>query len=256
LAALKLGRKPAGTMAHSLVMAIAALSGDETRAFQAFRRYFPQAVLLIDTYDPIQGARTAAQLFAATHPDQLGSQGEIGGVRIDSGDLEALSHQVKAILPQGAPVFVSGDLDEYEIERLHRSQAPISGYGVGTRLVTGEGVNGVYKLVEINGIPVAKASFAKATLPGRKQIFRGPTGDLLGQADESPPPGYQPLLRPILRKGVLLEPLPDLEAIARTSRASVLRLPQAVRQLRQPAPWPMALTPALQQVKDRHLGSS
>jgi nicotinate phosphoribosyltransferase len=79
---------------------------------------------------------------------------------------------------------------------------------------------------------------------------------LLGQADESPPPGYQPLLRPILRKGVLLEPLPDLEAIARTSRASVLRLPQAVRQLRQPAPWPMALTPALQQVKDRHLGSS
>ncbi len=256
LAALKLGRKPAGTMAHSLVMAIAALSGDETRAFQAFRRYFPQAVLLIDTYDPIQGARTAAQLFAATHPDQLGSQGEIGGVRIDSGDLEALSHQVKAILPQGAPVFVSGDLDEYEIERLHRSRAPISGYGVGTRLVTGEGVNGVYKLVEINGIPVAKASFAKATLPGRKQIFRGPTGDLLGQADESPPPGYEPLLRPILRKGVLLEPLPDLEAVARTSRASVLRLPQGVRQLRQPDPWPMALTPALQQVKDRHLGSS
>ena len=254
LAALKLGRKPAGTMAHSLVMAIAALSGDETRAFQSFRRYFPQAALLIDTYDPIQGARTAAQLFAATHPDQLGSRGEIGGVRIDSGDLEALSHQVKAILPQGAPVFVSGDLDEYEIERLHRSQAPISGYGVGTRLVTGEGVNGVYKLVEINGIPVAKASFAKATLPGRKQIFRGPAGDLLGQADESPPPGYEPLLRKIMHRGVLLEPLPDLEAIARTSRASVLRLPQGVRQLRQPDPWPMALTAALQRVKDHTLG--
>ncbi len=255
LAALKLGRKPAGTMAHSLVMAIATLSGDETRAFQAFRRYFPQAVLLIDTYDPIQGARTAAQLFAATPPDQLGSRGEIGGVRIDSGDLEALSRQVKAILPQGAPVFVSGDLDEYEIERLHHSQAPISGYGVGTRLVTGEGVNGVYKLVEINGIPVAKASFAKATLPGRKQIFRGPTGDLLGQADETPPPGYEPLLRKVMHRGVLLEPLPDLETIARRSRASVLRLPKEVRQLRQPDPWPMALTPALQQVKERYLGS-
>jgi nicotinate phosphoribosyltransferase len=111
LAALKLGRKPAGTMAHSLVMAIAALSGDETRAFQSFRRYFPQAALLIDTYDPIQGARTAAQLFAARSPDQLGSQGEIGGVRIDSGDLEDLSRRVKQILPQGAPVFVSGDLE-------------------------------------------------------------------------------------------------------------------------------------------------
>ncbi|MGY4592111.1 nicotinate phosphoribosyltransferase [Thermostichus sp. MS-CIW-40] len=254
LAALKLGRKPAGTMAHSLVMAIAALSGDETRAFQSFRRYFPQAALLIDTYDPIQGARTAAQLFAARSPDQLGSQGEIGGVRIDSGDLEDLSRRVKQILPQGAPVFVSGDLDEYEIERLHRSQAPISGYGVGTRLVTGEGVNGVYKLVEINGIPVAKASFAKATLPGRKQIFRGPEGDLLGHADEPPPPGYEPLLRKVMEKGLLLDPLPDLEAIARTSRASVLCLPQGVRQLRQPDPWPTALTAALQRLKDHTLG--
>jgi nicotinate phosphoribosyltransferase len=114
----------------------------------------------------------------------------------------------------------------------------------------------VYKLVEINGIPVAKASFAKATLPGRKQIFRGPEGDLLGHADETSPPGYEPLLRQIMRRGVLLEPLPDLEAIARTSRASVLRLPPGVRQLRQPDPWPVALSPALQQVKERQLGSS
>ncbi|MEN9278458.1 MAG: hypothetical protein Q6K92_08650, partial [Thermostichus sp. DG_1_5_bins_95] len=236
-----------------LVMAIAALSGDETRAFQSFQRYFPQAALLIDTYDPIQGARTAAQLFAAKNPDQLGSRGEFGGVRIDSGDLEALSRQVKQILPQGSPVFVSGDLDEYEIERLHRSQAPISGYGVGTRLVSGNGVNGVYKLVEINGIPVAKASFAKATLPGRKQIFRGPSCDWLGHAEETPPPGCEPLLRKVMQAGVLLEPLPDLETIAHTSRASVTRLPKGVRQLRQPDPWPMNLTQTLQQLKDQPL---
>ncbi len=251
LAALKLGRKPAGTMAHSLVMAIAALSGDETRAFQSFQRYFPQAALLIDTYDPIEGARTAARLFTAEGPDQLGSRGEYGGVRIDSGDLENLSRQVKEILPQGAPVFVSGDLDEYEIERLHRSQAPIRGYGVGTRLVSGEGVNGVYKLVEINGIPVAKTSFAKATLPGRKQIFRGPHCDWLGCAEEPPPPGCEPLLRKVMEGGVLLEPLPDLETIARTSRASVVRLPPGVRQLRQPDPWPMHLTAALQQLQEQ-----
>ncbi|MEN9226633.1 MAG: nicotinate phosphoribosyltransferase [Thermostichus sp. HHBFW_bins_43] len=253
LAALKLGRKPAGTMAHSLVMAIAALSGDETSAFRSFQRYFPQSALLIDTYDPIQGARTAARLFASENPDPLGSRGEFGGVRIDSGDLEDLSRQVKQILPQGSPVFVSGDLDEYEIERLHRSQAPINGYGVGTRLVSGDGVNGVYKLVEINGIPVAKASFAKATIPGRKQIFRGSTDDLLGHADEVPPPGFQPLLRKIMAGGVLLDPLPDLETIAHTSRAAVLSLPKGVRQLRQPDPWPMSLTEALQEVKDRTL---
>jgi len=101
---------------------------------------------------------------------------------------------------------------------------------------------------------VAKASFAKATLPGRKQIFRGPEGDLLGHADEPPPPGYEPLLRKVMEKGLLLDPLPDLEAIARTSRASVLCLPQGVRQLRQPDPWPTALTAALQRLKDHTLG--
>jgi nicotinate phosphoribosyltransferase len=247
LAALKLGRKPAGTMAHSLVMALAALSGDEPHAFQSFRRYFPQAALLIDTYDPIQGARTAAELMNA-NPVR---GGELGGVRIDSGDLEQLSREVKQILPQGSPVFVSGDLDEYEIERLHQSGAPISGYGVGTRLVTGNCVNGVYKLVQIDGIPVAKASTAKATIPGRKQIFRQPDRDYLGTADEDHP--GTPLLEKVMVQGELIQPLPTLDKIAQRTLASVETLPAAVRAFTDPAAWTVELTPALMEVKDRTL---
>jgi nicotinate phosphoribosyltransferase len=245
LAALKLGRQPAGTMAHSLVMALATLSGDEPHAFQSFRRYFPKSALLIDTYDPIQGARTAAELM---HSDAMGD-GELGGVRIDSGDLDQLSREVNQILPQGSPIFVSGDLDEYEIERLHQGKAPIAGYGVGTRLVTGESINGVYKLVEINGIPVAKASMSKATIPGRKQIYRGVDGDYLATATEVAPPETTPLLQPMMQAGQLLQPLPDLNEIAQYTRTGIEQLPLPVRLLQNPSRWPLQLTAELAQIR-------
>ncbi len=250
LAALKLNRKPAGTMAHSLVMALAALSGDEPHAFQSFQRYFPQSALLIDTYDPIQGARTAAELMQSGTPASNG-KGELGGVRIDSGDLDQLSREVNQILPQGSPIFVSGDLDEYEIHRLRQAGAPIAGYGVGTRLVTGGAVNGVYKLVEINGIPVAKASMSKATIPGRKQVYRTGIKDYLASAAESPIPNSQPLLHKVMEKGALLNPLPNLDSIAATCQHSLSQLPLAVRQLQHPDLWPVTLTQPLSEVKQQ-----
>ena len=106
LAALKLGRKPVGTMAHALVMAISALEGSETDSFEAFHRYFPGAPLLIDTYDTVAAAKALGQ----TPPKNL------AGVRLDSGDLVSLSQQVRQELP-GVPIFASGDLDEREIQR-------------------------------------------------------------------------------------------------------------------------------------------
>lgn len=255
LAALKLGRKPSGTMAHSLVMALAALSGDETSAFRSFRHYFPNSALLIDTYDPIQGARTAAQLMNADLSQEGSIPGEVGGVRIDSGNLEELSREVNQILPQGSPIFVSGDLDEFEIDRLHRSGAPIAGYGVGTRLVTGGCVNGVYKLVEIKGIPVAKTSMAKTTIPGRKQIFRGLLCDYLGTATEDAPDDTTPLLAPVMKQGSLLSPLPNLDAIAQHTRYSLATLPKEIRRLQQPESYSVLMTAALEQVKRMATGS-
>jgi nicotinate phosphoribosyltransferase len=165
LAALNLGHKPAGTMAHALVMALTAMEGSEAQAFTAFHRYFPGAPLLIDTYNTVAAAQHLAEKL------QSGEMGHLAGVRLDSGDLVSLSQQVRQLLPK-VPIFASGDLDEYRIAELKAAGACIDGYGIGTQLVTGSPVNGVYKLVEIDGIPVMKESTGKATYPGRKQVFR------------------------------------------------------------------------------------
>jgi nicotinate phosphoribosyltransferase len=164
-AALKLGHKPAGTMAHSLVMALTATEGSEDEAFSAFHRYFPGAPLLIDTFDAIASTQRLAEKLKS------GAIAHLAGVRIDSGDLVSQSQQIRALLP-GVPIIASGDLDEYKIAQLKAAGACLDGYGLGTQLVTGAPVNGVYKLVEIDGIPVMKESVNKATYPGRKQILR------------------------------------------------------------------------------------
>jgi nicotinate phosphoribosyltransferase len=245
LAALQLGQTPTGTMAHALVMAIAALEGSETDAFAAFHRYFPGAPLLIDTFDTVAAAR-----HLATQRQQ--GQAALAGVRLDSGDLAALSQQVRELLPD-VPIFASGDLDEYEIERLKQAGAAIDGYGLGTRLVTGSPVNGVYKLVEIDDIPVMKESSSKVTYPGRKQIFRQYAGDravqdYLALAAESPPAGAQPLLQPVMQQGQLMAPLDDLPAIAQRTARSVAALSPPVRQVQDPTPYTVEITPALAQL--------
>ena len=226
LAAVELGRVPVGTMAHALVMAIGAGDGDqgEDRAFQAFHRYFPGAPLLIDTYDAI----AAAKRLAANPPENL------AGVRIDSGNLGLQSQELRALLP-GVSIVASGDLDEYRIQELNHEQACIDGFGIGTQLVTGSPVNGVYKLVEMDGVPVMKNSPGKQTYPGRKQIFRtlgnGTMNDRLGLASEDAKPGETVLLAPVMQNGRRVNPLESLETIAMRTRRSVLALPLEVRSI-------------------------
>ena len=232
LAAIGLGEKPSGTMAHALVMAIAATQGSEEQAFTAFHRYFPGAPLLIDTYDSI----AAAQLLS----ERLSSgEMELSGVRLDSGDLVALSQQVRSLLP-GVPIFASGDLDEWEIARLKAAGAQIDGYGLGTRLVTGTPVNGVYKLVEIDGIPVMKESSGKLTYPGRKQIFRSFAGgevkkDRLGLMTESPVV-EKPLLELVVKQGSRVQKPETLAEIRERTTGSVASLPSEIRSLDNPMP--------------------
>lgn len=247
LAALRLNRKPSGTMAHALVMALAALQGNEDEAFAAFHRYFPGAVLLIDTYDPLAAARRLAE--------QVNSGNlALNGVRLDSGDLVALSQQVRSLLPN-ISIVASGDLDEYEILRLQQAGAAIDAYGIGTKLVTGTPVNGVYKLVEIDGIPVMKESSGKVTLPGRKQIFRQVTdgqlhSERLGLLTDDPQ-GHEPLLQLVYKQGERLYDPELLEAIASRTAASVATLPKSIRQIDRPDSFTPTLTPTLQELSDR-----
>ena len=232
LAALKLGRKPVGTMAHALVMAISALEGSEDDGFEAFHRYFPGAPLLIDTYDTTAAAQRLAKKVAEGMP--------LAGVRIDSGDLGEMSQQVRSRLPD-TPIFVSGDLDEYAIADLRENNACIDGYGLGTKLVTGEPVNGVYKLVDIDGAPVMKEASGKMTYPGQKQIFRQYkdgqiVGDRLALSIEASQSDEYPLLERVMSNGLRLSPSPSLDEIAQQTAEAVSALPESVRRLQDPEP--------------------
>jgi nicotinate phosphoribosyltransferase len=223
-------------MGHSYVLAFP----DEAAAFRAFARRFPAgAVLLIDTFDTVRGARTAAAVAG-----ELAAEGVVvRGVRIDSGDLAALAVAVRAILDEaglpGLEIFASGDLDEYRIAALLDAGAPIDGFGVGTQLGTSgdaPALGGVYKLVEDLSGPKSKTSTGKATLPAVKQVYRldegGPGArDLIAPATAPAPPGGRPLLAPVMQRGRRLGPPPALADGRARCRAALSALPSRVRSL-------------------------
>ncbi len=225
-----------GTMAHAYVMSFE----DEADAFRAYARDFPgSAILLIDTYDTIEGAHRAAAVAS-----ELAERGvHVRGVRLDSGDLGALAKRVRAVLDHaglpGVEILASGDLDEYRIADLLAAAAPIDAFGVGTRLGTSHdypSLGAVYKLVEEGGEPRMKLSEGKMTLPGRKQVHRFDDHDVLGVASEEVP-GGRPLLAPVMAAGRRLEPGPTLAEIRERCRAAVAALPAPQRELHPMPPY-------------------
>ena len=247
LAALQLGQKPSGTMAHALVMALSALEGSEEQAFTTFHQYFPDAPLLIDTYDPVAAAEKLAEKVNSGNL-------ELSGVRLDSGDLVSLSKQVRSLLPN-ISIFASGDLDEWEISRLKKEGAEIDSYGLGTKLVTGSPVNGVYKLVDIDGIPVMKESIGKFTYPGKKQIFRSFIDgkiekDRLGLIAETYE-NEQPLLQLVMKDGKPLLTPEILTIIRQRTGASVATLSAETRRLENPISAQVEISNKLQKMIEK-----
>jgi len=236
LAGMLYGIPVYGTMAHSYVMSF----DSELEAFRAYARHFPdQCILLIDTYDTLQGARLAAQVA-----DELRRAGHrLRAVRIDSGDLLELSRQVRRILDEaGHPevqILASGDLNEYRIAELLDQGAPIDAFGVGTEMGTSydaPALGGVYKLVEDESGYRIKRSTGKVTLPGRKQVWRVYRDgvlheDVITLADEPGPPGAEPLLVEVMAGGVRSVRESLAEARARAQRR-LQALPPALRDLR------------------------
>jgi nicotinate phosphoribosyltransferase len=233
-----------GTAAHSFTQSYPS----ERESFLALLDTFPNSTLLIDTYDTMAGARTAATLGR-----------KLSGVRLDSGDLLEKSRRVREILDQHGhsetKIFASGDLNEYKIEALASAGAPIDSFGVGTDLATSHDVPSlgvVYKLVEVerDGHVELKTKFSeqKAHWPGRKQVYRfsraGPNGrdlfhhDLVTRWDESYPEAA-PLLELVMEGGRRLQPsLPISQARARTLQG-LERLPESYKALRPGSQYPV-----------------
>jgi nicotinate phosphoribosyltransferase len=224
-----------GTMAHSFIQA----HDSEMAAFRSFATAWPQGTtLLIDTYDTIEGARRAAGIAR----DLAGLGITIGGVRLDSGDLIALSRQVRQLLDaEGFPamrIFASSSVDEYLMAEAAAAKAPIDGYGVGTHLTTSSDapyLDCAYKLEEYAGRPRRKHSAGKATWPGRKQVYRRLTAAGEIEADivtvEGDRQTGEALLVPVMRDGQrLADPEPISQSRDRAA-ASLASLPDELRKL-------------------------
>lgn len=272
LAGKLLGIPANGTHAHSWVMSFSS----ETEAFDAYVDAMPHnAVLLVDTYDTLEGVR-----HAIASGRRLRDKGyELSGIRLDSGDLAALSHRARQMLDEagfeGTRIVASSEMDEYRIAELKDRGAPIDIWGVGTRLVTAydePALDGVFKLAAVRDpggdwrhrIKLSDDR-GKTTSPGLQQIRRyagehGYTGDVIYDELLGPPGGNprcialhgerewtiprgsegEDLLVPVLRGGGQVYDPPALEAVRERGLREVAAFGEATLEN-----YPVGLEPSL-----------
>ena len=244
-----------GTMAHSWVQAL----DDEMEAFRSFVEVYPETVLLVDTYDTMRGV---ARVIALA--EELGGSFKVRAIRLDSGDLIALAVAARERLDAAGleriQIFASGNLDEYGVQKLVGSGAPIDAFGVGTRLGTSEdapNLDIVYKLAQLDDRPLLKLSTDKATLPGVKQVWREKdehgvaVRDTVGLVDDDLP--GRPLLVPVMGGGRRLSGGDDSLDAARERAADELhRLPAAMCCLDTSIePYPVTVSNRLRALRDQ-----
>ncbi|MCB9735469.1 MAG: nicotinate phosphoribosyltransferase [Deltaproteobacteria bacterium] len=270
-----------GTHAHSWVMVFE----DELEAFEAYADAMPNnCVFLVDTYDTLEGVRRAV-----TVGRRLRERGhELLGVRLDSGDLAYLSIEARKILDEGgfpgAAIVASNDLDEVLVESLKHQGAPISVWGVGTKLVTAydqPALGGVYKLSawRDGGAPwrysiKLSEQAIKVSTPGMLNIRRFEEAgvyvadcvydELLGlpqpcviidPADGTrrkvltPANPSEQLLVPIFRGGSLVYERPTLDEIRARREAQLAKVHAGIKRFHYPHQYPVGLEAGLYELK-------
>jgi nicotinate phosphoribosyltransferase len=253
-AGMRFGIPAFGTTAHSWTMAFAT----EEEAFRSIQRLLGEStVFLLDTYDTIEAAHLTARLGPP-----------LWGVRLDSGDLVALSRQVRRILDDAglpdAKIFATNDLNEYRLAELVRCGSCFDAFGVGTALATSSDdptLSVVYKLVELKRKGetryTAKFSDEKSTLPGAKQIYRYPDCDVVALYSECNADFEgEPLIRPVISEGEMVAQLPSLTAVQEHAQSAMARLPKALHSLEQAPAYRVEISPRLlelaQDLRDKH----
>ncbi|HSL40172.1 MAG TPA: nicotinate phosphoribosyltransferase, partial [Desulforhopalus sp.] len=253
-------------------------------AFQAYADSFPAGtVLLVDTYDTLHSGVPNA-ITVARRLREKGYQ--LQGIRLDSGDLAYLSRRAREMLDEaGFPevrILASNEIDEEVIASIVNEGGRVDIYGVGTKLATGAGaggvaLNGVYKLVAIDGQPKMKitSDTAKATLPGSKRVFRVCTADggflqdvvcLEGDEISSGATVYDPtnsLRHTILPEGIHLTelqrtvmvdgrrtlPTEPLAAMAERCRRQLQLLPAGCRRFINPHSYKVSISSPLKELR-------
>jgi len=276
-----------GTMAHSWIMSFP----DERAAFDAYASIYPEkTAFLIDTYDTIEsGIKNAIASGKA-----LAAKGLRFGVRLDSGDIDYLSREVRRELDaagmKDAYIVVSNELDEDIIEHLVSSGAPVDSWGVGTKLVTGgsdSSFPGVYKLAAVERSGALESTMKlsdnpeKSTNPGVKQLWRLYSDDGLALADlltlegEEPeareelclhhpsadyrrlrlsPAEIKPMLSKVMEGGAVALPLPALSEIRSLLRGRFERFDSTYLRLLNPHVYKVSISTALRDLKLGFIG--
>jgi nicotinate phosphoribosyltransferase len=271
-----LGIPVRGTHAHSWVMCF----DDELEAFRAYAEAMPgNVVLLVDTYDTLEGVRRAIEIGR-----ELRAKGhELQGIRLDSGDLAWLSIQARKLLDAASfektQILATNDLDESLIESLKTQGARIASWGVGTRLVTAyddPALGGIYKLAAVREpggawkrrIKISEQA-SKTSIPGILQVRRFVEGgefrgDMIYDVDDgvranilvdpldptrrkTMPKAAQTedLLVPVLRQGQPVYTPPPLAKTRERTAAQLAQLDASVKRLVNPHVYPVGLSPAL-----------
>ncbi|MBN1292595.1 MAG: nicotinate phosphoribosyltransferase [Candidatus Latescibacteria bacterium] len=271
-----------GTHAHSWVMSF----DEELESFMAYAHAMPNnCIILVDTYDTIAGVRKAIETGK-----WLNSHGhELAGIRLDSGDLLSLSKTARKMLDDAGfnstSIVGSNELDEYSIERLKKNGAPITVWGVGTKLITAydhPALGGVYKLTAVRDMGEdwqykikLSDDKLKISTPGILQIRRYSSNSIFQSDvlydielgfDNSSGSGrveneceklifgcdeYENLLVPCFRHGKPVYVSPSLSEIRDRVKNQLSRLPDKYKRLDHPARFPVCLEPGLSGLKEK-----
>ena len=232
-----------GTVAHSFIMAFES----EEEAFRAYLEAFPNnGVLLVDTYDTVEGVKKAIKVAK-----EMGVP--LKGIRLDSGDVVELSKIARKLLDEAGftetKIIVSGGLDEFRIKEILERGAPVDAFGVGTKVGTSADspyIDFVYKLVEFNGRPVMKTSSGKKMYPGRKQVFREENGDTVGVFGEELP--GEPLLEKVMENGQPVKRLPTLKESREYFLERFSKLPDELKRIDQKVEYPVRISEKLREL--------
>jgi nicotinate phosphoribosyltransferase len=245
-----------GTMAHSYITSFP----HEIESFRVFARNFPASTtLLIDTFDDISGAH-----HAVTVAKEMEARGErLQYVRLDSGDMAAISKKVRRVLDDNGLDYVrilaSSGFDEHKIARVLADGAAIDAFATGTKVGVSADApyfNIAYKLVRYGDRPVMKLSSGKVTLADKKQVWRiydaqgNMQRDVIALRHEEVAEG-SPRLVPVMAGGRLTGQLPTLKENREYFRDQFAKLPAVYKSLQNPARYPVSLSAGLTAVQSK-----